>query len=90
MNDPLDPLLAALRAEPSPHADRVALGLETRVLSRLLEERSLSALWFRRWSLVLGAGTAACAALLVTSLLSLSSAGLDALLLGDWLLFAWL
>ncbi|MFA6962869.1 MAG: hypothetical protein WC205_19090 [Opitutaceae bacterium] len=87
--DPLDPLLAALRNAPAPDADRIALGLETRVLARLREERALAATWLRRWSLVLGVGTAACAALLVNNLLDLSAAGLDAACTGHWLLLGW-
>jgi hypothetical protein len=89
--DPLDPLLAALRNSPDldEAAGRVAHGLETRVLARLREERALGALWFRRWSLVLGVGTATCAALLIGGLLDLSTVGLDAVCTGHWLLLGW-
>jgi hypothetical protein len=91
MNPPdhLDPLLAALRTTPAAHAGRIAPGLETRVLSRLRADRATAALWLRRWALVLGAGTAAGAAVLVNTLLDLSSAGLDAALTGQWLPLGW-
>lgn len=90
MNDPLDPLLVSLRTQSPPHAERVALALETRVLARLRDQHTLAALWFKRWSVAFGLGTAACVALLVTNLLSLSASGLEAALAGDWLLTPWL
>lgn len=87
MNDSLDPLFDGLRMEADARAERAGFGFEARVLARLRSERDLAALWLRRWLVIFGLGATACGALLISNLLALSSAGLDAVLAGDWFLF---
>lgn len=79
---PLDPLRDAPL---NPDPDHIARGLETRVLARL-REIDADRIWTRRWSLVLGGGTAACAALLVWQVAALAQSSLAALDHSGWLI----